>query len=69
MICGSLITIVPLIIVGCVARWKLHYNYLTISGMLSGSCTNPSALAFANQVAGNDAKPISRNIKLALAVV
>ncbi|MCF0159424.1 MAG: putative transporter [Bacteroidaceae bacterium] len=57
--CGCLISILPLVIVGCFARWKLKFNYLTLMGMLSGSCTNPSALAFSNQVAGNDAPAVA----------
>lgn len=59
MLCGGIISIVPLVIVGCIARWKYGYNYLTLMGMLSGSCTNPSALAFSNQVAGNDAPAVA----------
>lgn len=59
MLCGSIISILPLVIVGCFARYKLKFNYLTISGMLAGSCTNPSALAFCNQIAGNDAPAVA----------
>ncbi|MCL2899195.1 putative transporter [Brenneria tiliae] len=45
---GALITIVPLLIVGVLARILGKMNYLTLCGMLSGSMTDPPALAFAN---------------------
>ncbi|RLM23420.1 transporter [Brenneria alni] len=45
---GALITIIPLLIVGILARVVSKMNYLTLCGMLSGSMTDPPALAFAN---------------------
>ncbi|MDE6353012.1 MAG: putative transporter, partial [Muribaculaceae bacterium] len=36
VIWGFIITIIPLIIVGCVARWRYKINYLTIMGLFSG---------------------------------
>ncbi|MDX5629341.1 MULTISPECIES: putative transporter [unclassified Brenneria] len=45
---GALITIIPLLIVGVLARVVSNMNYLTLCGMLSGSMTDPPALAFAN---------------------
>lgn len=45
---GALITAIPLITVGILARVLGHINYLTICGMLAGSMTDPPALAFAN---------------------
>ncbi|MBJ7223339.1 MULTISPECIES: putative transporter [unclassified Brenneria] len=45
---GGLITIIPLLIVGTLARVVCKMNYLTLCGMLSGSMTDPPALAFAN---------------------
>ncbi|MCQ2239697.1 MAG: putative transporter [Bacteroidaceae bacterium] len=59
MVCGAIISIVPLVIVGCVAFLKFKFNYLSIMGLLSGSCTNPSALAFSNQTAGSDAPAVA----------
>lgn len=38
---GFLITVIPLIIVGCIARGKYKMNYLTIIGMMSGNYTDP----------------------------
>lgn len=45
---GVIITLVPTLIIGLIARIKFKMDYLTICGLLSGSTTNPPALAFAN---------------------
>lgn len=45
---GACITIIPLLIVGVLARTVGKMNYLTLCGMLAGSMTDPPALAFAN---------------------
>jgi len=47
---GVLITAIPLITVGILARLFGQMNYLTICGMLAGSMTDPPALAFANSL-------------------
>ncbi|MCL0908583.1 putative transporter [Escherichia coli] len=47
---GALITAVPLITVGILARMLAKMNYLTLCGMLAGSMTDPPALAFANNL-------------------
>ena len=59
VIWGFIITVVPLIIVGCVARWKYKINYLTIMGMFSGGYTDPPALAYANNSTANDAPAVA----------
>lgn len=46
---GALITIVPIMIAGLVGHYIFHIRYSTLSGVIAGSCTNPPALAFANQ--------------------
>lgn len=51
---GFIITVVPLIIVGLIARWRLKLNYYTLMGLLAGSTTDPPALGYANTAAGND---------------
>ncbi|MFG6425275.1 putative transporter [Lepagella muris] len=56
---GFLITVIPLIVVGCIARGKFKMNYLSILGMMSGSYTDPPALAYANKVANNDAPAVA----------
>ena len=45
---GLAITLVPLIVVGFVARAVFKIDYLTIAGMIAGSTTDPPALAYAN---------------------
>jgi len=47
---GAIITAVPLITVGILARIFARMNYLTLCGMLAGSMTDPPALAFANNL-------------------
>lgn len=51
---GVIITVVPLLIIGIIGRWIYKINYFTLMGLLSGSTTDPPALAFANASAGND---------------
>lgn len=55
---GFLITVIPLLIVGTIARLKYKFNYFTIMGMLAGTCTDPPALAYANQSCSKDAPAI-----------
>ncbi|MBQ7462674.1 MAG: putative transporter [Bacteroidaceae bacterium] len=57
--CGFLITILPILIVGIVARLFYKVNYFTLMGMIAGSTTDPPALAFANQTANNDAPVVA----------
>ena len=56
---GFLITFIPLIVVGCVARAKFKLIYCTLMGLISGSTTDPPALAYANKTAGNDAPAVA----------
>ncbi|MCF0198847.1 MAG: putative transporter [Bacteroidaceae bacterium] len=55
---GFLITVIPILIVGTVARKVYKLNYFTLMGMIAGSTTDPPALAFANATAGNDAPAV-----------
>ncbi len=55
---GFLITVVPLLLVGIFARWRYKLNYFTLMGLVAGSTTDPPALAYANQVSGNDAPSV-----------
>ena len=59
VIWGFVITFVPLVIVGCIARGKNRINFLTIMGLSSGSYTDPPALAYANNSTGNDAPAVA----------
>jgi putative transport protein len=59
MACAALITFVPICIVGFVARSIFKVNYLTLCGVLSGSMTDPPALAFANAISPSQAQATS----------
>ncbi len=52
---GFLITIIPILIIGTIARKKFKFNYFTIMGMLAGTYTDPPALAYANSVCTKEA--------------
>ena len=56
---GFLITFIPLMIVGCIARGVYKINYLTIMGLVSGGYTDPPALAYANNSTGSDAPAVA----------
>ena len=56
---GFMITVLPLIVVGCIARGCYKINFLTIMGLMSGGCTDPPALAYANNSTGNDAPAVA----------
>jgi putative transport protein len=51
---GLVITVLPPLIVGILARSVFKLNYLDIMGLLSGSMTDPPALAYANSSSGSD---------------
>lgn len=59
VIWGFVITVVPLIIVGFIARGRDKINFLTIMGLFSGGCTDPPALAYANNSTSNDAPAVA----------
>jgi putative transport protein len=57
--CGAIITAVPLIVIGLLARaWK-KLNYAELCGLLAGSMTDPPALAFAQQTTQSDAPAVA----------
>lgn len=56
---GAIITIVPIVLVGLFARLAAKMNFYTLTGMLSGSMTDPVALAFSNSMSGNDMPSVS----------
>jgi putative transport protein len=59
LIAGLCITILPLIVVGVVARVMLKTNFVILSGLIAGSMTDPPALAFANTLMKSDAPSVS----------
>lgn len=56
---GFLITFIPIIIIGLVARKKYKFNYFTIAGFIAGTCTDPPALAYANSTCSREAPAVS----------
>ena len=56
--CGFLITVIPLLIIGAIARLYYKVNYFTLMGLIAGSNTDPPALAYANQVTSSDAPAV-----------
>ena len=59
VIWGVMITVIPLLIVGAIARGVYKINFLTIMGLMSGGYTDPPALAYANNSTGNDAPAVA----------
>ena len=56
---GFIITTLPLLIIGTIARAKFKINYCSLMGLMSGSMTDPPALAYANKTANNDAPAVA----------
>ena len=54
---GFLITIIPILIVGPIAR-RMKFNYFIIAGMLAGTYTDPPALAYANSICSKEAPAV-----------
>lgn len=55
---GFIITVIPILIIGTLARLKYKFNYFTIMGMIAGTYTDPPALAYANQTCSKEAPAI-----------
>ena len=52
---GFLITVIPILIVGPIARMKFNFNYFTVAGMIAGTYTDPPALAYSNGICSREA--------------
>ena len=65
---GFLITAVPILIVGPIARLRYHFNYFTIMGMIAGTYTDPPALAYANSVCSKEAPALGYSTVYPLAM-
>ncbi|MBR1916569.1 MAG: putative transporter [Bacteroidaceae bacterium] len=55
---GFLITVVPIFVVGIIARIRMKLNYFTLSGLVAGTYTDPPLLGIATQFAGNNAPAV-----------
>ena len=51
---GALITIVPTFLIALIGRLAFKLNFYQICGLLTGGCTNPPVLAFAQDAYGTD---------------
>lgn len=51
---GAIMTIVPVFATCFIARVIFRFDYFTIMGIISGSTTNPPALAYSNAASPND---------------
>lgn len=51
---GFLITIIPLLIVGCIAYKAMHINYFRVVGLLTGAMTGAPALAYAQSLSDDN---------------
>ena len=65
---GFLITIIPILIVGPLARWKFGFNYFTLAGMIAGTYTDPPALAYANSICSKEAPALGYSTVYPLAM-
>jgi putative transport protein len=65
---GFLITIIPILIVGPIARIRYKFNYFTIMGMIAGTYTDPPALAYANSVCSKEAPAVGYSTVYPLAM-
>jgi putative transport protein len=59
MACGAVITLVPLLLVAWIGRAFMKLNFMNLCGLLSGSMTDPPALAFANAINNSDAPSVA----------
>lgn len=51
---GVIITMIPLLLIGCVARKWMKLDYFTLMGLIAGSTTDPPALAYATAQSSNN---------------
>ncbi|MEP6672473.1 MAG: putative transporter [Chthoniobacter sp.] len=59
MTCGAVITLVPLLLAAWIGRFFMKLNFINLCGLLSGSMTDPPALAFANAINNSDAPSVA----------
>ena len=65
---GFLITIIPILIVGPIARIRFKFNYFTIAGMIAGTYTDPPALAYSNSICSKEAPSLGYSTVYPLAM-
>ena len=65
---GFLITIIPILIIGPIARLRYKFNYFTIAGMVAGTYTDPPALAYSNSICSKEAPALGYSTVYPLAM-
>ena len=68
MALGALITVIPLLIVGVIARRFLHINYHSIVGLMAGATTDPPALAYAGTLSERNSSAVAYSTVYPLAM-
>ncbi|UQZ87774.1 putative transporter [Deltaproteobacteria bacterium Smac51] len=56
---GIMITVIPLLIIGFIARKVYRMNYFTLCGLMAGAMTDAPALAIVNEMSNNDIHSMS----------
>ena len=65
---GFLITIIPILIVGPIARIRYKFNYFLLAGMIAGTYTDPPALAYSNSICSKEAPALGYSTVYPLAM-
>lgn len=65
---GIFITVIPILIAGCVARIVYKMNYHSIVGMIAGATTDPPTLAYANSLSERSSSAIAYSTVYPLAM-
>ncbi len=65
---GFLITIIPILIIGPIARIRYKFNYFTLAGMIAGTYTDPPALAYSNSICSKEAPALGYSTVYPLAM-
>jgi putative transport protein len=56
---AAIVTLVPLLVVGFLARAVFKLNYLSLCGLIAGAQTDPPALAFVTEATGSEGPSIA----------
>lgn len=59
LLCGVVITLLPPLLIGVLARALMRMNFITLAGLISGATTSSPALNFSRDLAGSDAPAVA----------
>ena len=65
---GLFVTLIPLLVVGVVARKVFHINYHSIVGLMAGATTDPPALAYAGTLSERNSSAVAYSTVYPLAM-